>query len=112
MSDIQLSRDADYLICLIYKRYLELHDNGICKSDAKSIGDSHDVHQNIVPEWSFEDTDDTCRELINNGLLDNRIYMDNICGSMSLSDNGIVYMERRLGNKISKIINYISKLKP
>ena len=112
MSDIQLSKDADYLICLIYKRYIEMRNNGISKSDAKTIGDSHDAHENIVPEWSFEDTDDTCRELINKGLLDNRIYVDDICGYMSLSDDGIVYMENRLGNKISKIIDYISKLKP
>lgn len=112
MSNIQLSKDADYLICLIYKHYLELRDNGISKSDSKVLGDSQKVNQDIIPEWSFEDTDDTCRELINKGLLDNRIYVDNICGSMSLSDNGIVYMERRLGNKISKIIDYISKLKP
>lgn len=112
MSDIQLSRDADYLICLIYKRYLELHDNGICKSDAKSIGDSHDVHQNIVPEWSFEDTDDTCRELINNGLLDNRIYMDNYCGYMNLSDNGIIYMENRFKNGFKELTDFIAKFIP
>jgi len=26
MSNIQLSKDANYLICIIYKYYLELHD--------------------------------------------------------------------------------------
>ena len=70
MSDIQLSKDADYLICLIYKHYLELRDNGISKSDAKILGNSQEVNQNIIPEWSLEDTDDTCRELIKNDLLD------------------------------------------
>ena len=112
MSNIQLSKDADYLICLIYKRYIEIRDNGISKSDAKTIGDSHDVHKNIVPEWSFEDTDDTCRELINKGLLDNRIYVDDICGYMSLSDDGIVYMENRFKNGLKEITDFIAKFIP
>lgn len=112
MSNIQLSKDADYLICLIYKRYIEMRDNGISKSDAKTIGDSHDAHENIVPEWSFEDTDDTCRELINKGLLDNRIYVDDICGYMSLSDDGIVYMENRFKNGLKEITDFIAKFIP
>ena len=33
MSNITLSKDADYLICIIYKYYLELRDNGFSKSD-------------------------------------------------------------------------------
>lgn len=112
MSNIQLSKDADYLICLIYKHYLELRNNGISKSNAKTIGDSHDAHQNIIPEWSFEDVDDTCRELIKKGLLDNRVYVDNICGYMSLSDNGIVYMENRFKNGFKEVVDFISKFIP
>ena len=112
MSDIQLSKDADYLICLIYKHYLELRDNGISKSEAKTLGDSPDVNSNIVPEWSLEDTDDTCRELIKNDLLDNRIYMDNYCGYMNLSDNGIVYMENRFKNGFKEVTDFIAKFIP
>ena len=112
MSDIQLSKDADYLICLIYKHYLELRDNGISKSDAKILGNSQEVNQNIIPEWSLEDTDDTCRELIKNDLLDNRIYMDNYCGYMNLSDNGIVYMENRFKNGFKEVTDFIAKFIP
>lgn len=112
MSNIQLSKDADYLICLIYKHYLELRDNGISKSDAKSIGDSHDVHSNIIPKWTFSDVEDTCLELINNELLTSHAFVDDECGDMQLSDIGIVYMERRFPDKLDKLIDYISKLIP
>ena len=112
MSNIVLSKDADYLICLIYKYYLELHNNGISKSDAKKLGDSHDVNNKIIPKWSFEDTDDTCRELIKKGLLDNRIYVDNFCGFMQLSDEGIIYMENRFKNGLKEITDFIAKFIP
>lgn len=50
MSEILLSRDADYLICLIYKYYLDLHDNGIPKSQAKLLGSSENINNNIIPD--------------------------------------------------------------
>lgn len=112
MSNIVLSKDADYLICLIYKYYLDLRDNGVSKSDAKTLGDSKNVHQNIIPEWSFADTDETCRELINKNLLDNRIYVDNYCGFMRLSDDGIIYMENRFKNGFSELTDFIAKFIP
>lgn len=112
MNNIQLSKDADYLICLIYKYYLELRDNGFSKTDAKSLGDSHDVNEKIIPEWSFDDTDDTCRELIRKDLLDNRIYVDNYCGFMQLSDKGIIYMENRFKNGFKEVTDFIAKFIP
>ena len=112
MSNIVLSKDADYLICLIYKYYLELRDNGFSKSDAKSLGDSPDIQQKIIPEWSLEDTDDTCRELIRKGFLDNRLYIDNRCGYMRLSDEGIIYMENRFKNGFKEVTDFIAKFIP
>lgn len=112
MSEIVLTKDADYLICLIYKYYLELRQNGISKSEAKSLGSSRDVNTDIIPEWSFNDTDDTCRELINKNLLTNRIYMDNYCGYMTLSDEGIIYMENRFKNGFKQLTDFIAKFIP
>lgn len=66
MSNIQLSKDADALICLIYKYYLELRNNGIFKSDAKLLGSSQDIFEKIVPSWNLDDVDDTCNELEKN----------------------------------------------
>lgn len=112
MSNIVLSKDADYLICLIYKNYLQLRKNGCSKSDAKILGNSQDVNTKIIPKWSFADTDDTCRELIKKQLLDNRIYVDNYCGYMSLSDEGIIYMENRFKNGLIEVTDFIAKFIP
>lgn len=111
MSDVKLSKDADTLICLIYKYYLELCGTGIPKSKAKFLGSSHEIHENIIPEWNFDDVDSTCNELGKNQLLDISPY-NNICGIVNLSDNGIVYMENRFSDKIEKVVDYISKFIP
>ena len=111
MSEFQLSKDADILICLIYKYYLELRGTGISKSKAKYFGSSHEIHKNIVPKWNFDDVNSTCNELGKNHLLDISYY-DNICCIVNLSDKGIVYMENRFSNKIEKVVDCISKLIP
>lgn len=112
MSNIQLSKDADYLICLIYKHYLELRDNGISKSEAKKINSLEDIHY-LVPDWSLDDIHETCLELSNKNLLSKKKpYIDEKYAHFSVSDDGIIYMENRFSDKINKIIDYISKLKP
>lgn len=110
MNSIELSKDADALICLIYKHYLELRSAGNSKSTAKLLDSSKDIHKNIIPEWSFEDVDDTCRELHRQNLL-NISYYDDICAIVELTDNGIVYMENRFSNKFKNLLDYIDKVK-
>ena len=110
MSEIQLSKDADSLICLIYKYYLESHNNGIPKSKAKLLGSSHNIHDNIIPEWSFDDVDDTCRELDRAHLLSIN-YADDICYTIILNDEAIVYMENRFKNGLSDLLDYFQKIK-
>lgn len=110
MSDIRISKDANALICLIYKYYLELRSNGVSKSKAKSLGSSKNINQNIIPEWSFDDVEEACRELHRNALLDISYY-DNICSIVHLSDDGIVYMENRFSDKLKSLLDYIDKIK-
>lgn len=110
MSDIKISKDADALICLIYKYYLELRGTGISKSKAKSLGSSENINQNIIPEWSFDNVEEACKELYRNALLDISYY-ENICAIVNLSDNGIVYMENRFADKLKSLLDYIDKIK-
>lgn len=112
MSDINLTKDSDALICAIYKDYLEKRKNGISKNNCKHIGSSEDIQKTIVPEWSFEDVEETCRELDRAQLLSSVLYVDDTCDKIELSDKAIIYMENRFGNTIDKIVDYISKLKP
>lgn len=110
MNNIKLTKDADALICLIYKYYLELHDIGFSKADAKILGSSEEILQNIIPEWTFNDVDDTLRELDRAGLL-SILYAEDICYEVILNDEAIIYMENRFSKKINDIIKYIELIK-
>ena len=110
MSDLKLSKDADALICLIYKDYLDKRNSGISKSDAKMFGSSENIHNKIIPEWSLDDVDDTCRELDRSNFL-SILYASNTCSEIFLTDDGIVYMENRFQDKIKNLIDYIAVIK-
>lgn len=105
MSDIQLTKDADVLICLIYKCYLEKRQNNISKSSSKEF--SPDEVKSFTQKWNEDDIYETLHELKNKEL----VSLD-IVGDVTLTDNGIIYMENRFLNKIDKLIDYISKFIP
>lgn len=108
---VSLTKDSDKLICLMYKQYLNDRKNGISKSIAKSFGSSHNIHEDLLSDWNFEDVDDTCRELSRAGLIQ-CIWADNIAYEVFLSDNGIIYMENRFKNGLSEVADFIDKIKP
>lgn len=111
MSDIKLSKANDFLMCTLYKNFLERAENGYSKSEARWLGSSDEIQENLLTNWSKDDVSTTCWELHSKGLL-KCSAADNIAYTTYLTDEGIIYMENRLGNKIDKIIDYISKLKP
>lgn len=110
MQDIPLTHDSDYLICAMYKEYLKRRKEGIAKVNAKSFQDSQWIKDNLMPEWSFEDVDETCRELHRAKLLDN-MYASNVVYFSCLTDLGIVYMENRFKNNLSAIAENMAKIK-
>lgn len=103
-----LTKDSDKLICILYKSYLESRKAGESKSIARSFGSSHDIHINLCPDWSFNDVDDTCRELSRAGYL-NCLWADNIAYEVYLSDDGIIFMENRFKNRLKDVADFISK---
>lgn len=109
MDKVMLTKDADALICAIYKAYLLRRKAGIIKRNAREMGSSATIHKELLPKWQFEDVDDACRELSRNGLLD-CIFADNSTWAVSLSDHGILYMEKRFQNGLDSILPYIEAL--
>lgn len=61
--DIEITKDSDYLICSLYKAYLQKRSNGMNKIQASSMGGSEEIQKELFPNWSIEDVDATCREL-------------------------------------------------
>ncbi len=105
-----LTNDADYLLCTLYKHYKEQRKNGVSKADAKFMGSSEHIFQTLLSEWTFEDVDETCRELDRADLLQ-CIYADNIVYLAILEDAAIIYMENRFKNGLSEILENLTRLK-
>lgn len=108
---MELTKDAEKLICQLYKKYLEKRKSNISKSNARTFGSSHNIHEDLCPNLLFEDVDDTCRELSRAGLV-NCLWADNIAYEVFLSDSGIIYMENRFKNDIIAVSSFISQFIP
>ncbi len=107
---IQLTKDSDALICLLYKSYLESRNNGDSREDSKQFGNIPDIHAKFVPNWLEEDVLDCCFELGNAKLI-SYISADNTASYIKLTNSGIIYMESRFENKVNSVLDYISKIK-
>jgi len=109
MDNLSLTKDAEKLICIMYKNYLEKRKAGEPKSKAKKFGGSNSIHEKLLPKWSFQDVDDTCRELSRAGLL-SCMWASDVAYNVSLSDSGISYMENRFKNGLKEVTDFISKI--
>lgn len=108
--DVRLSRDADALICLLYKNFLDKRGQGVSKGKAMMFGSSEDIHRNLTPKLSLQDTGSTCLELHKAELL-NCFSADSVAYFVQLTDNGIVYMENRFKDGLKSVLDYLGSIK-
>lgn len=107
---VKLTNDGDYLMCVLYNRYLERRKAGDTKDKARMMGSANDIFTKLLSEWRYEDVLETCNELSRAEML-KCFYADNTVYSSYLTDDAIVYMENRFMNNIDDLLNTISKLK-
>lgn len=110
MDQIRLTKEADALICVLYREYLQRRKAGVAKSDAKCFSGASYIHSQLMPKWSFEDIDETCRELSRAGML-NCMYADNVTYFAAISDAGIIYMENRFADGIASVFSHLEKIR-
>lgn len=108
--DTELTRDAEYLLCSVYKTYKEKTKSGTPKANAKFSGSAGYIQKNLMQEWSFADVDETCRELSRAGFLlcD---FTDNVTSTSRITDKAIIYMENRFARGLTEILDYMGKIK-
>lgn len=109
MAKTELTKDADAMICVLYKNYLQRRKSGVTKCDAKFLGGSTEIHTDLMPKWSFEDVDETCRELSRAGFLD-CLFADNITYLAYLTDDAIIYMENRFKDGFFSLLEHLGSL--
>ncbi len=104
---MDLTKDADKMICCIYKSFLQRKKDGSSKAAARRFEDSFFSSEEHLSAWEHEDISETRLELGRNGLIKNYIG-----GNFELTDMGIVYMESRFKNNLIAVTDFISKFLP
>ncbi|WP_368295646.1 hypothetical protein [Enterocloster citroniae] len=104
---MELTKDADKMICCIYKSFLQIRKDGGSKPSARRFAENYFSTDKILSSWLDEDLDDTMLELARAGLI--KIY---IGGNFDLTDQGIIYMENRFVNGLKEVSDFIAKFIP
>ena len=99
-----LTKDADKLICLIYKEFLDRRKSGTPKRQAKDFAEP-DEWPSSFSEFDEYDMADTLSELKKAGFL--KLY---IHGGFQLEDRGIIYMEQRFPNGLAQVVDWLCKI--
>ena len=104
---MELTKDADKLVCQLYRAYLEKRKSGINKFNAKHFTFSQIKELQPFSKWADMDVKETVAEVSRAGF--GTMYYD---GGFMANDQFIIYMENRFKNGLSEVIDFISKLIP
>ena len=102
-----LTKDANKMICCVYKAFLERRDAGNIKREARRFASDYFSIDKILSKWTESDCNDTLIELAGQGLL--KVY---IGGNFEMTDLGIAYMESRFKNSVKEVISFLAQLIP
>lgn len=104
---MQLTRDTDKILCLIYEEFLERRKSGLSKSVAKTFEHPSALQEQFLQGIHEDDIYDALTELSHNGMI--RAYYDM---GFQLNDSAIIYMENRFKNGLKEVTDFISKFIP
>lgn len=100
----EITKDADILLCCIYKIYLQKRKDNIPKSEAVEFNLDFYESNKKISKWHVDDIKSTLAELSRAGYI--KLYFG--CSFTLLTDT-IVYMENRFKNGIIEITDFITK---
>lgn len=105
-----MTNDADYLLCCIYKGYVEQRKAGAFREDAMMFGDAEAIQEDYAQLWPIDDIEDAIRELSRANLVD-CLWADDTFVFGCLTTNGLILMENRFKNNLGKLLHQISVVK-
>ena len=106
---VELSRESDALVCVLYREYLNRRANGVPISRAAYFRDGSSIRENFLPAWNEDDVTDVCWWLCGQGLLSVQPG-DDQANDVELTEQGIIYMERRFSRKVEQVASHLEKL--
>ena len=107
----KLTKNAKYILGLMYKHYLDNLSEGNSIEDAKSLGDAGQIQETIAPEYSLADIVTICRELNREGAIEALIY-DGTIYYATLTDSTVAYMESRFKKGLLDVVSFLSQFLP
>ncbi|MSS91304.1 hypothetical protein FYJ45_24625 [Eisenbergiella tayi] len=102
-----MTKDADKMICCIYKEYLQRRKLGNSIAESSLFSSEYFKNDPVLSKWHPDDCTEIARELKKMGFLD--IW---VSGKFILTSEAITYMENRFKNGIVELTDFISKLIP
>lgn len=102
-----ITKDAEVVICFVYKMYLERRKNGVPKRDAIRFDDDFYKSDRVLSEQDPRDISTHLLELARNGYI--KIY---IGGNFDLLDTTIIYMENRFKKGITDVLSFLAQFIP
>lgn len=104
--EIELTKDAQHLVAVTYKLYLERRKSGISKLNAK-LFDEDELREREFRLEAPADFSETVREMC-------RVFgcKQYVVGTFSLSDQAIVYMENRFKNGLKDVLSFLAQFIP
>lgn len=103
---MNLTKDADKLMCYIYYMYLDRVEFGNSKSASKHFDENFYQEVDQLSDWHYDDIVECLESLKKIGFI--KLFITN---SFYIEDSGIVYMENRFKNGLKEIISYVTALK-
>lgn len=104
--DVELTRDGDYFLCVIYKEYKSRKEKGMQEKNARDFARFEQwehLFSEMPPETMQAAQAECCKTFHMKSYLRN---------SFILSDEAIRYMEQRFPRGVSQILDYVSNLAP
>ena len=102
-----MTKDADKMLCCLYKEYLNRINAGSSKTSARAFTGEYVTSDDILSKWHPDDADATRNELKRAGYL--KVY---ISGNFQLTDESICYMENRFKNGLYEVVDFVTKFIP
>lgn len=108
--DIELTHEADYLLCVLYDAYRQNRNQSMPPDEAKAFGGSQQIQEDYIQDWPTHDIDDAASALEEEGLLAGLFEAGELVESI-LTNRAIAYMDHRFKRNAGQLLHYIAELR-
>ena len=99
-----MTKDADKMICCLYKEYLQRRKLGNSIAESSQFSREYFKNDPVLSKWHPDDCASVASELKNIGFV--KIWGS---GNFELTAEAITYMKNRFKNGIMELTDFISK---